>query len=147
MSGRSRACSDVTRAQPPAAAGALCLLLPWRPSFLLGLVSVFLADDYRRVLVTGAQGPVVRVIGEDDAADAELVDQVCCTVRAGHLAGTGVRAAQFADAAGEQDGDGGQVRQDLVLAHVGVRWSSRFWAGGAGVAVAAPVGGLAVGPR
>ncbi len=49
MSGRSRACSIVTRAQPPAAAG-----------FFLG--------DGRPVLVTGTQGPVVGVIGEDDAA-------------------------------------------------------------------------------
>ena len=41
---------------------------------------------------------------------------------------------------------GGQVRQDLVLADVGVLRPGRVRARGAGVAVAAPVGGLAVGP-
>ena len=45
-----------------------------------------------------------------------------------------------------QDGQGGQPGQDLVLADVQVLRPARAGAGGAGVAVAAPVGGLAVGP-
>ena len=94
----------------------------------------------------GAQGTAVRVVGEDGAVGAELVDQGCCAVRAGQLRRAAVRPGGFAGGAGEQDGDGGQVREDLVLSHVGVRGASGFWAGSAGVAVAAPVGGLAVGP-
>jgi hypothetical protein len=78
---------------------------------------VVLADGYRHIVVACAQGPVVRVIGEDDVADAELVDQVCCTGRAGHLAGTGVSAAQFAYAAGES-------RMERA-ARCGRIWSSR----------------------
>jgi hypothetical protein len=48
----------VTWAQPPAVAGVLSLggFLPLVP------VSVVLANGYRRVVVTGAQGPVVRVL-------------------------------------------------------------------------------------
>ncbi len=45
-----------------------------------------------------------------------------------------------------QDCQGGQPGQDLVLADVQVRRAVRAGAGGAGVPVAAPVGGLAVGP-
>ena len=52
-----------------------------------------------------------------------------------------------APAGGEQDGEGGQVGQDLVLAHVRVLRPAGVRAGGAGVAVAAPVGGPSVGPR
>jgi hypothetical protein len=99
---------------------------------------VVLADgDRRRVVGTGAQGPAVWVVGEDDAADAELVDQGCCIGLAGYLSEAAVPAAGFPGRAGEQDGKGGQVRQDLVLAHVGVPGLSWFWAGGASVAVAA----------
>ena len=97
-------------------------------------------------MVTGAQGPVVRVLGEDDADGAQLVDQVCRNRRSGHLGRTAVPAAGFPGRVGEQDADSGQVRKDLVLAQVGVPGPSWFWADGSGVAVAAPVGGLAVGP-
>ena len=49
-------------------------------SLLAGLlslvpVSVVFADGHCRVVVAGAQGPVVRVIGQDAAAGAELVDR------------------------------------------------------------------------
>src|SRR5436190_18680096 len=51
-----------------------------------------------------------------------------------------------AGAARVQDGPGGQPGQDLVLADVQVLGPPGVGAGGAGVAVAAPVGGFAVGP-
>ena len=53
------------------------------------------------------------------------------------LSEAAVPAAGFPGRADEQDGKGGQVRQDLVLAHVGVPGLSWFWAGGASVAVTA----------
>src|SRR6185437_106833 len=151
MSGRSRAYSDVTRAQPPAAAGVLLPLSLGGPPFLVlarvSVSGVLSDDDRRRVVAVGAQGPAGRFVGEDGAAGAELVDQGCGTVRAGQLRQAAVCPVRFPGGDGEQDGDGGQVREDLVLPHVGVRGSSRFWAGSAGVAVAAPVSGLAIGPR
>jgi hypothetical protein len=48
---------------------------------------------------------------------------------------------------GEQQVQGGQVRQDPVLADVGVLELAMAAPAGGGVAVAAPVGGLAVGLR
>ena len=45
-----------------------------------------------------------------------------------------------------KDGDGGQVREDLIFTDVGVLRPGQLGAGGAGVAVTAPVGGLAIGP-
>ena len=58
-------------------------------------VSVVVADgDGRQVAVTDVQGPAVRVVGDDDAADAELVDQGRCIGGAGHLAGTAVPRSQ-----------------------------------------------------
>jgi len=49
-------------------------------------VSVVPADgDGRRVVTAGAQGPADRIVDEGGAAGAELVDQGCRTVRAGHL--------------------------------------------------------------
>jgi hypothetical protein len=78
---------------------------------------VVLADgNGRRVAVTGAQGPVVHIVSEDDAIDAELVDQRCCIGGAGQLAGTDALAARSPGRAGEQDADSGQVGKDLVLA-------------------------------
>jgi hypothetical protein len=107
---------------------------------------VVLADGHgRRVVVTGAQGPVVRVIGEDDTG-AQLVDQTCRIGRAGYLSRAAVPAARCPGSAGEEYADGGQVGKYLVLADVGVPGPARSWAGGADVEVAAPVGGLAVGP-
>ena len=104
-------------------------------------------DDRRRVVPPGAERSVVRVIGDDNAVGAQLVDQHGRTSGAGHLGNGAAPRSGFPGRAGEQDGKGGQVREDLVFADVGVRGPSRFLACGAGVAVAAPVGGLAVGPR
>jgi hypothetical protein len=101
------------------------------------------ANDGRRVLTAGAQGPGIGVVGEDDAAGAEPVDQGRRIARRGdgHAAFPVCRIVTD-----EKDGEGGQVRQDLVLTDVGVLRPVRVGDGGAGVAVAAPVRGPAIGP-
>jgi hypothetical protein len=105
------------------------------------------ADGDRRCVVTaGAQGPAGRVVGQDGAVGAQLVDQRGRAGGAGQLSGSAARPAGFAGITGEQDGDSGQVREDLVLADIAVLRPAGIRAGGAGVAVAAPVGGLAVRP-
>src|SRR6266704_556742 len=138
------ACRIVTQAQPPAAAGVSPDVLPPFPEVSFpGVSAVPAHGDRDGVVVTGADGQRVRVVGEDDTRGPQLVDQASGLGGGGELPGAvAVRLA----AAGEKDGDSGQVGQDLVLAHVGVLGPTRFRAGGAGVAVAAPVGGLAVGP-
>jgi hypothetical protein len=94
------------------------------PSFpVLARVSVsgVRADgDRRRVVTAGAERPACRVVGEDGAAGVELVDQGCGIIRAGQLCQAAVCPVRFTGGAGEQDGEGGQVREDLVLPHVGV---------------------------
>jgi hypothetical protein len=57
--------------------------------------AVFADGDGRRVVVGGVQGPAVRVVDEDDAVGAQLVDEGCRTVRAGHPQETAVPAARF----------------------------------------------------
>jgi hypothetical protein len=48
-------------------------------SLVLVWVSVVPADgDGRRVVTAGAQGPVLRIAGEDDAIGAQLVDEGGC---------------------------------------------------------------------
>jgi hypothetical protein len=86
---------------------------------------------------------VSRVVGQDDVRGAQLVDEIGCLGW-----GRDLRCAVIARAAaaGKEDGHGGQVREDLVLTNLGVLGSAWFGAGGGGVAVAASVGGLAVGP-
>lgn len=76
--------------------------------------------DGRRVVAASAQGLAVWVVGEDGAVRAKLVDQGCCIVRAGQLRQAAVPASRSPGRACEQDGEGGQVRQDLVLADIGV---------------------------
>jgi hypothetical protein len=96
---------------------------------------------------SSAQGKIARVVGEDDTVGAEPVDQGCRIGRAGHLYETEVPAARFPGRAREQESESGQVRQNLVLAHARGLRPAGVRAGGTGVAVAAPVGGLPVGPR
>jgi hypothetical protein len=96
-----------------------------------------------RHAVAGADGPGVRVVGKGDACAAQLVDQACCLAWGGDLQGA---VMQRLIVAAEEDGQGGQMRQDLVLTDIGVLRPTWFRTGGAGVAVAAPVGGPA-GPR
>src|SRR4029077_7242958 len=124
---------------------SLVLLLPGRSSFGLfwrKWTSVVPADgDGWRVVTADAQGLADRVVGKYGAAGAELVDQGCCADRAAQLRQAAVPAGGFPGRTAEQDGDGGQVRQDLVLPHVGVLRPRGIGDSGAGVAVAAPVGG------
>ena len=57
-----------------------CFLFPLgagRVSFpLVSLSAVFPDGDGQRVVAAGAQGPVARVVGEDDARGAQAIDQV-----------------------------------------------------------------------
>ena len=55
------------------------------PPFLVPVSAVLADDDGRRVVVTGTQGPAIRVVSQDDAVGAELVDQDCRIGRAGYL--------------------------------------------------------------
>jgi hypothetical protein len=89
-----------------------------------------------RAVVAAADGVRIGVVGEGDACGPQLVDQVRGLAGCVDLCCVGVfwRAA-----ARQEDGQGGQVRQDLVFPDVGVPGPSRVWAGGAGVAMAAPV--------
>ena len=104
-------------------------------------------DDRRRVVAAGVQGPAIRVVSEDDAIGAQPVDQHGPVRRAGHLSGSAALRSGYPGRRGEQDGDSGQVRQDLVLADIGVLRPRGIGDGRAGVPVAAPVGGPAIGPR
>jgi hypothetical protein len=93
------------------------------------------------------QGSGGWIISEGDQALAQVPD---------HILGTGLIPDVDAAAAappplssgrlGEQQVQGGQVQQDPVLTDVGVLEPARAAPAGGGVAVAAPVGGLAVGP-
>jgi hypothetical protein len=105
-------------------------------------VSAVLAYGDRHA-AAGADGPGGRVVGKGDACGPQLVDQACCLAWGDDLQGA---VRQRLIVAVEADAQGGQVRQDLVLTDIGVLRPAWFRAGGAGVAVAAPVGGLAVGP-
>jgi|SRR5580704_11265373 hypothetical protein len=112
MSGRSRVCSIVTRAQPPAVAGALFLRfsLGGPPLSVLARVSVsgvLADDDRRRVVAAGVQGPIIRVVSEDDAIGAQPVDQHGPVRRAGHLSGSAALRSGYPGRRGEQDGDSG----------------------------------------
>jgi hypothetical protein len=56
-----------------------------RPPSLV-LLSVVLADGDNQIVVpVGAQGSVLRMVGEDDAIGAQLVDEGSCTARTRHL--------------------------------------------------------------
>ena len=73
-----------------------------------------------RVEAVSAQGPVIRVVGEDGAVRTELVDERCRVGRPGQLRPDAAPAGGLPGGADQQDGQGGQVRQDLVLADIGV---------------------------
>ena len=108
------------------------------------VVSAIPAQRDRHAVPAGhADGLGVRVVDESCAHGPQLVDQVCGLARRGDLSGAVVfwRAV-----ARQEDGQGGQVGQDLVLADMGVLRPAWVRVSGAGVAVAAPVGRLAVGP-
>ena len=135
------------RARPSAAVGALAASPPPPPlpfRAVVPVVSAVLAyGDPHAVPAAGADGPRVRVVGESDACGPQLIDQACRLTRSGDLQ-SAVRQRPIV--ATEEDGKGGQVRQNLILTDIGVLWPAGARAGGAGVAVAAPVGRLAVRP-
>ena len=71
-------------------------------------------------MTAGAQGPAIGVVGEDGAIGAQLVDERCRVGGAGQLCPAAASSGGCPGRRGEQDGEGGQVRQDLVLADVSV---------------------------
>jgi hypothetical protein len=96
----------------------------------------------------GAAGSCGRVVGEGDPAVAHVPDHILCS-GLGPGVGSAARAQPAAGGglgAGQQEVQHGEVRQDAVLPDAGVLRPGRIGRGGAGVAVAAPVGGIAVGP-
>ena len=72
-------------------------------------------------MTAGAQGPAIRVVAQDGAVGAQLVDERCRAVRAGQLRPAAAPSDGPPGMAGEEDGECGQVREeDLVFADVGV---------------------------
>jgi hypothetical protein len=82
-------------------------------------------------MTVGAQGPMFRVAGEDGAIGAQLVDERCRAGGAGQLCPAAASLDGRPSGPGEQNGEGAQVREDLILADIGVlgrglqRWCSR----------------------
>jgi len=109
------------------------------------MLAVFGDENRWRVAVTGAHGLLVRVIGRHCASCTQPVDHGRGAGRAGQLSQSPV-ARILPRITGEEDGQGSQVRQDLILANVGVLRPGGIGDRGAGVAVSAPVRGPAVGP-
>src|SRR5690242_19807411 len=105
----------VTQARPSAATGALAALL-FHLSWAVVLVSAILAYGDRRA-VAGADGPGVCVVGKGDACGPQLVDQACRLAWGGDLHGA---VRQCAIVSVEEDAQGVQVRQDLVLTDISV---------------------------
>src|ERR1035441_8791156 len=134
-----RADGTVTRAWPPVIVGAPTAACPPFSDDVVGLMSVVLVHgDGNCAVITSAEGAGVRVVGEGEAGSSHLVDQIRSLSgdRDLHRSG-GFRGVVV----GEEYGQGREMRQDLVLADVGVLGSAGVRADGAGVAVAAPVGG------
>jgi hypothetical protein len=78
--------------------------------------------------------------------DQALIAHVGPVRGAGHLSGSAALRSGYPGRRGEQNAEGGQVRQDLVLADISVLRPRGIGDGRAGVPVAAPVGGPAIGP-
>jgi hypothetical protein len=81
------------------------------------LSAVPACGDYDGVAAAGADDAGLRVVREHGTQGSELVDEVHGLGGAGDLRGA---VALRMAVVGEQDGDGRQVRQDPVLAYVGV---------------------------
>ncbi len=117
MTGRSQVCGTITRARPLAAAGASTVCLPPFLAVAPAVSPVPAHGDYDGAAAAGAESPGVRVIGKCDARSPQLVDQACYIGGSGQLYGAVALRRAFA---GEEDGHGGQVRQDPALPHIGV---------------------------
>jgi len=95
------------------------------------------------------QGPGPRVVGERDLPGAQVADRVLSAGRPLHVgsaAGTASPAPGGRFCPGQEHVQGGQVRQDPVLADVQVPRPRRVRRRGARVPVTAPVGGPIVRP-
>src|ERR1039457_1080785 len=139
-----RAGGTVTRAWPPVIVGAPTAACPPFSDDVVGLMSVVLVHgDGNCAVITSAEGAGVRVVGEGEAGSSHLVDQIRSLSgdRDLHRSG-GFRVVVV----GEEYGHGREMRQDLVLADVGVLGSAGGRADGAEVAVAGTGGGPAGGP-
>src|SRR5579862_3536109 len=113
---RFRACGIVTRARPLAIAGASVMVWPPFSNAVVAVMSVVRAHgDSNARAVGGADGPCVRVVGEDDTRNPQLVDQPSSLSGGGDLHRAGALGPAFP---GQQDGHRGEVRQDLVFAHI-----------------------------
>lgn len=105
-----------------------------------GVSAIVADDDGYGIAGVGPESPLVRVVGESDACSSQMVDQLGGPRGCDDLGCALPRVVLGLVLACEQDGQGGQVGHDLVLADVQVLRSAGVRAGGAGVAVAAPVG-------
>jgi len=94
------------------------------------LVAAADGDRYG-VLGVSPQGPVLRIVGERAAAGVQVVDRFRSL--------RGISDLVYVTL-GEQDGQGRQVGHDLILTDIGVFRPGGAGAGGAAVAVSAPVG-------
>jgi hypothetical protein len=94
----------------------------------------------------GLQGLGARVVDEGDLAGAQAADQVLFADRAYNRQSVPGAAAPAPVGRVWVCQEGGRVRQDVVLAEVGVRWPAWVRCGRAGMAVAAAVGGPVVRP-
>jgi len=128
------------------------VLLPVRGRWAPGS-ACFSGNGRDGVAVTCAQGPRRRVESEGDPAFPQVPNDILTAGRGEDVqpaAGTPPTApgAGFGAGfgAGQEQVQGRQVRQDAVLADVGVLRPGGVGGDGAGVAVAAAVGGFAVGP-
>ena len=77
-----------------------------------------LADgNGQSVVIIGAQDPVLRIVGEDDAVGAQLVDEGGCPGRACHLSWAAVPRGQGVP--------GWLASRMAIAARCGMIWSSR----------------------
>ena len=110
-------------------------------------MSVAAADgDGYGVLCVCVQSSEPRIVGECAAGGSQVVDQFGGLRGTGELAGLS-RMVLGVFVADEQDRQRSQVGHDLVLPDIDVLRPGGAGLGGAGVAVAAPVGRAAVRPR
>jgi ABC-type multidrug transport system fused ATPase/permease subunit len=104
---------------PASGRGGCCVFRLGGPSFLRILVwrakSAIVAGGDGDV-VLAAESLLVRVVGEDDARGAQAVDQLRGMRRGAHLRNVLPAAGRWLAGPAQEDGDGRQVRKDLVLA-------------------------------
>ncbi len=103
-------------------------------------------DGLCSVSVACAQGSGCRIVGEGDLLLPQGAEHLLSALRVDVGSAPGAAPPWSAFGLGEQQVQGGQVRHDQGLAEVGVLRAFRARRAGGGVAVAAPVGGVAVGP-